>query len=179
MFWKNIKIALRNLKKNKLYAAINVFGLALGLGLYVFASILADYERSHDLFFKNASRIYTVGTTVLPEANIGVREIDSAHTALAPFIAAELPDVELVARSLRREYLVRVDEESFYESLRFVDPEFTQMFDFEFAAGDPSVLQDPSAVIISETFAFQFINLKQEPARYLHVVQRAFPNSRL
>jgi putative ABC transport system permease protein len=156
MFWNNIKIALRNLKKNKLYAAINVVGLALGLAIYVFASILADYERSHDLFFKNADRIYTIGTSVLPEANLGIREIDSAHTALAPFIEAEVADVERVARSLRREYLVRVDEESFYELVRFVDPEFTEIFDFKFASGSPSALQDPSAAVISETFAEKY-----------------------
>ena len=138
MFWNHIKIALRNLKKNKLYATINVLGLALGLALYVFASLLADYERTHDLFFKNADRIYTVGTSVLPEANIGVREIDSAHTALAPFIKAEVTDVERVARSLKREYLVGVDEKRFYERVRFVDPEFTDIFDLSFASGDPS-----------------------------------------
>lgn len=156
MFWNNIKIALRNLKKNKLYATINIVGLALGLALYVFASLLADYERTHDLFFSNADRIYTVGTSVLPEANLGIREIDSAHTALAPFIKAELADVQLVARSLRREYLVRVDEESFYERVRFVDPEFTEIFDFKFASGDPGALQDPSSVIISKAFSEKY-----------------------
>ena len=156
MFWNNIKIALRNLKKNKLYATINIVGLALGLALYVFASLLADYERTHDLFFRNADRIYTVGTSVLPEANIGVQEIDSAHTALAPFIKAELADVQLVARSLNREYLVRVDEESFYERVRFVDPEFTEIFDFKFASGDPGALQDPSSVIISKAFSEKY-----------------------
>lgn len=156
MFWNHIKIALRNLKKNKLYAVINVVGLALGLALYVFASLLADYERTHDLFFKNADRIYTIGTSVLPDANIGVREIDSAHTALAPFIRAELPDVQMVARSLRREYLVRVDEESFYEPVRFVDTEFTEIFDFNYVSGEASALLDPSSVVVSETFVKKY-----------------------
>ncbi len=156
MFWNNIKIALRNLKKNKLYATINVVGLALGLALYVFASLLADYERTHDMFFRNADRIYTVGTSVLPEANLGIRDIDSAHTALAPLIKAEIADIQLVARSLRREYLVRVDQESFYERVRFVDPEFTEIFDFKFVSGDPSALQDPSSVIISEAFSQKY-----------------------
>jgi len=156
MYGNNIKIALRNLKKNKLYATINVVGLAMGLALYVFASLLADYERSHDLFFRNADRIYTVGTSVRPEANLGLREIDSAHTALAPFIKAELADVEFVARSLSREYLVRVEEESFYERVRFVDPEFTEIFDFKFAGGDASALLNPSSVIISETFSKKY-----------------------
>jgi putative ABC transport system permease protein len=156
MFGNNVKIALRNLKKNKLYATINIVGLALGLALYVFASLLADYERSHDLFFANADRIYTIGTTVLPESNLGIREIDSAHTALAPFIEAELVDVQFVARSLKREYLVSVDEESFYERVRFVDAEFTDIFDLTFSSGDSNALQDPSSVIISEAFSEKY-----------------------
>ena len=114
MFWNNVKIALRNLKKHKLFALINVIGLAIGMAIYVFGTLLADYERSHDLFFKNSSRIYTVGTAINPEAGLGIRELDSAHTALGPIIEAEIADVELVARSLRREFLVTMGADIFY-----------------------------------------------------------------
>ena len=42
MFSNNLKIALRNLQKNKLFAAINILGLALGLTIYVFGGLLVD-----------------------------------------------------------------------------------------------------------------------------------------
>jgi putative ABC transport system permease protein len=62
MFWNNVKIALRNLRKNKVFAAVNIFGLALGLTIYVFGGLLVKYEKTHDMFFENASRIYTIGS---------------------------------------------------------------------------------------------------------------------
>ena len=53
MFWNNVKIALRNLGKNKAFAAINISGLAIGLTIYVFGGLLVNYERTHDTFFEN------------------------------------------------------------------------------------------------------------------------------
>lgn len=162
MFWNNIKIALRNLQKNKLFALINILGLALGLSVYVFGGLLADYERSHDLFFKNAARVYNVGSIINPEAGLGINEIDSAHTALGPLIDAELEPVEMTARSLRREYLVTMGEDRFYQGMRFVDPTLLKIFDFTFVSGDDSALDDPSGLIISETMAKKYFG-EQDP----------------
>ncbi len=51
MFWNNVKIAVRNLRKNKLVSAINIAGLALGMTIYVLAGLIAKYENTHDEFF--------------------------------------------------------------------------------------------------------------------------------
>ena len=66
MFWNYVKIALRNLRKNKAFAAINISGLAIGLTIYVFGSLLVEYERTHDTFFENVDRIYTIGSIASP-----------------------------------------------------------------------------------------------------------------
>ena len=44
MFWSNIKIAIRNLRKNKGFAIINIAGLAIGLTVYIFGGLLVRYE---------------------------------------------------------------------------------------------------------------------------------------
>jgi putative ABC transport system permease protein len=61
MFWNNVKIAIRNLRKNKLFAFINIAGLAIGLTIYVFGGLLVRYESTHDAFFERSERTYTVG----------------------------------------------------------------------------------------------------------------------
>ena len=61
MFWNNVKIAIRNLRKNKLFAAINISGLALGMTIYVLGGLIGKYESTHDAFFANADRTYTIG----------------------------------------------------------------------------------------------------------------------
>jgi len=86
MFWNNVKIALRNLRKNKLFAAINISGLAIGLTIYVFGGLLINYESTHDLFFENTPRIYTIGSTAAPGLNVGVDKMNSTFTAVAPII---------------------------------------------------------------------------------------------
>jgi putative ABC transport system permease protein len=61
MFWNNVKIAIRNLRKNKLFALINILGLALGMTIFVFGNLLVRYEQTHDAFFANADRICGAG----------------------------------------------------------------------------------------------------------------------
>ena len=66
MLWNNIIIALRNLRKNKSFAAINISGLAIGLTIYVFGGLLVEYANTHDQSFANVDRIYTIGSTAAP-----------------------------------------------------------------------------------------------------------------
>ena len=51
-----IKLALRNLAKNRLYAVINIGGLAIGLAIFLMGNILANYERNHDSMFAKRDR---------------------------------------------------------------------------------------------------------------------------
>jgi putative ABC transport system permease protein len=156
MFWNNVRVALRNLRKNKLFAAVNILGLAIGLTIYVFGGLLVSYESNHDTFFENAPRIYTVGATAAPGLNVGVDNFNSTFSAVAPIIDAELQDVELVARTISGQYLLSVGDESFYEGLRFADPEFLDIFDLNYLHGDATALQDPSGLLVSETMAIKY-----------------------
>ena len=97
MFWNHVKVALRNLRKNKLFATINILGLAIGLTVYVFGGLLVTYERTHDMFFENAERIYTIGSTAAPGLNVGIDKLNATYSAVGPIIETELrEDVEAV-----------------------------------------------------------------------------------
>ena len=60
MYWNYLKIALRNLRKNRLFAAINILGLALGLATFVFTHLVLNYERQHDSFFADSDHILSL-----------------------------------------------------------------------------------------------------------------------
>ncbi len=156
MFWNNIKIALRNLRKNKLFAVINIAGLALGLCIYVFGGMLIDYESTHDAFFENSERVYTIGSIASPDIDIGIDSLNVTYSAVAPIIEAEFPDVEAVARTIGGEFLISSGSESFYQGVRFVDPDFLRIFDLKFIHGDSDALSDPSGFAISETAAIKY-----------------------
>ena len=156
MLWNNIKLSLRNLRKNKVFAAINIAGLAVGMTIYVFGGLLVEYEANHDTFFENSDRTYTVGSYFAPGMNIGIDQINTAWSAMGPIIETELSDVEAVARTMGYEYLISMDEDSYYQMIRFADPALLQIFDLKYIYGDSSALNDPSAVIVSETVAIKY-----------------------
>lgn len=156
MFWNNVKIAIRNLRKNKLFAAINIAGLALGMTIYVLAGLIARYESSHDEFFANSDRIFTLGVNAAPGLNVGIEKINTVQSAVGPIVEAELSDLEGVARTLRYEYLVSKDDNAFYEAVHFTDPALLDIFDFNYIAGTPDVLDIPTNLLITESQAIKY-----------------------
>ncbi len=156
MFMNNLKIAFRNLRKNKLFATINIVGLAIGLTVYLFGGLLVTYEQTHDAFFENSDNTYTVGSIVAEGTNFGIEYIDASYLGVGVLIESELSDVRHVARTFRAEYLVSVGEDSFYQGVRFTDPAILRIFDFDYVHGDESALEDTSGVVITESTAIKY-----------------------
>ncbi len=156
MFWNNIKIAIRNLRKHKSFAAINIFGLAIGLTTYVFGGLLIRYEETHDAFFENSADTYTIGAIAAPDLGIGFDSLNSIFTAVGPLLDAEIDDIELMARTVANEYLLSIESEGFYQTLLFADPAILQIFDFNYVDGDQNALDSPNSVLMSETAAIKY-----------------------
>ena len=156
MFWNNVKIALRNLRKNKMFALVNILGLAIGLTIYLFGGLLVKYESTHDMFFENASRIYTIGSIAAPDLNVGLDKFNATFTTVGPIIEAELQDVDAVARTVNQGFLLASGSESFYEGVSFADAALLEIFDFEYIYGDSTALQDPSGLVLTESSATKY-----------------------
>jgi putative ABC transport system permease protein len=156
MFWNNVKIAIRNLRKNKLFAAINIIGLALGMTIYVLGGLIGKYESTHDAFFANADRTYTIGGYASPLLNVGIDQMNAVQSAVGPILEAELSDIDAVARTLRYEFLVTMGENSYYQTILFSDPAVLQIFDFNYIDGDDGALGNPSGILITETTAIKY-----------------------
>ena len=156
MFWNNVKIALRNLRKNKVFALVNILGLALGLTIYVFGGLLVKYESTHDMFFENAANTYTIGSIAAPDLDVGIDRFNATFTTVGPIIEAELQDVRKVARTVPTEFLLSVGDKSFYEGVNFSDAAFLEIFDFTYIHGDAKALQDPSGLVLTESSAIKY-----------------------
>ena len=156
MFWNNVKIAIRNLRKNKLFAAINITGLALGMTIYVLGGLIAKYENTHDAFFANSDKVYTLGIVPSSAMNMSIKKINTVQSAIGPIVEAELSDVEAVARTLHYEYLVSQGDNSFYEFVQFADPTLLEIFNFDYIVGSEKALDVPTNIILTETNAIKF-----------------------
>jgi putative ABC transport system permease protein len=156
MFWNNVKIALRNIRKNKVFATINILGLAIGMTVFVFGGLLLEYERTHDAFFEKVANTYTIGAHAAPELGLSFDSLNATFSAVAPIIETEFPDVEAVARTVLFEYLVTMGADSFYQNMRFADPAILEIFDFDYLHGDASALDSPSGFLITESTAIKY-----------------------
>ena len=148
-----IKLALRNLAKHRLYAVINITGLALGMTLFLFSSILLSYETNHDSMFSARDRIFLVASVFSPTAGETPRELSSTYTALAPILDMEIAEAEQVARVMLKKQLLAVDNNNFYTGVRFAEPGFTRMFDFRYIHGDRTAIDDPHGLIVTASTA--------------------------
>ncbi len=70
MFKNYLKIALRNLRKNKTFSIINILGLAIGFFCFLLISIYVLDEVSFDKYNDKAERIYRINSDILFGGNI-------------------------------------------------------------------------------------------------------------
>src|SRR5579872_1464596 len=96
MFSSYLKIAWRNLLRNKTNSFINIGGLAIGIACVIFIVLYVQAEMSYDRGFKNAGRIYQVNLN----ANFGGQRFNTANTPppVALSLLHEFPEVEAYTR---------------------------------------------------------------------------------
>ncbi len=153
-----IIIAWRNLIKHKIYSAITMSGLILGLGIFILFALLLYSQYKYDSFHKNGDRIYSV-VQVLPRG----AEKDH-HSAITPVplrdtLLAEFSEIEKATRFFPPGRLVvRYSDNVFYESrIRFVDADFLSIFSFDLIRGKAeNVLSDPYSIVLTETSATKY-----------------------
>ncbi len=156
MFKSYVQLALRNLLKHRLYAVINIFGLTIGLMVFLLGEFLAAYEYNHDNMFSARDQIYVAGAIIGPNINIGIDKADSVHTALAPLLDAELDDDVLIARTIDREMVLSKDNDNYLQRMHFVDKEFFRIFDFTYLYGDESSLDQKEGIVLTRDMAKKF-----------------------
>ncbi|HEY5746005.1 MAG TPA: ABC transporter permease [Chryseolinea sp.] len=155
MFRNYIKVAIRNLLRQKGFSFINIFGLALGITCTALIGMWVNDELSYDLFHKDYVHMYRI-TATLPEMKVHAA-VTPAPLALA--IKNEIPEVDDVVRisSLNRD-LIQVGDIKFEEKgLLFADSNFFKAFNFPFIKGDrEKALLNPEGIVISEKMALKY-----------------------
>ncbi|MCP4724669.1 MAG: ABC transporter permease, partial [bacterium] len=155
MLQNYLKIAYRNIKRNKVYSLINISGLAIGMTVFLLIMMFVQNEYSYDKFNEKIDRIYRVGFE------------NFRQTHLAPGIGKEIkeniPEVEKMVRfKIRTDYLAKYypddkpDNTKYTTIKRFtwVDEDVFDIFSFEFIAGDPAeALKAPYTIVLTESIA--------------------------
>jgi ABC-type antimicrobial peptide transport system permease subunit len=158
MFYNYLKIALRNLKRQKGYSLINIAGLAIGMASAILILLWIQDELSYDRFHQYSDRLYRV--TDYEKYSNGEEVFFSMNPAdLAPTLLETYPEIINTCR-LRTigNVVFQYGDNRFNESgLGFVDPSFLKMFTFPLIGGSPeNLLSDPNSLVITEEMAKKY-----------------------
>jgi putative ABC transport system permease protein len=158
MIFHYIKIALRNLSRQKILSFINVFGLSVGIACFSLFLLYSINEFSYDNFHKNGNDLYRVIGWFAGDKDREPGGDASSYTPLGPAMKKDLPGVENYVRFQAGwgEHFVKVDSKVTRSSMSFADPLFPKVFSFQFIAGNPDyALKDIHNVIITREKALQ------------------------
>lgn len=157
MLQNNLKIAWRNLLRNRSHAFINVFGLAIGIACCLLILLWVTDELSYDKWNEKADRIYRIA----PEINFGGSHQHFAvcPAPLAGALRADFPEVESSVRF--RNYgssLVKRDVHNFKEeNIIYTDSSLFEVFSLNLIKGDSkTALIAPNSTVISKTTADKY-----------------------
>ena len=159
MFLNYLKIALRNLRKRKGYAGINIIGLAIGIAAGLLILKYVSYELSYDDFHAQGEYIYRVRYDFVRDGEL-VFKSATAFPKVGPAMQEDIPEVEGFARLflLYGGEVVRYKDLSFKEENLFLaDPSFLTLFSYQVIMGDrATALTEPNTVVISAEAARKY-----------------------
>ncbi len=152
MLGSYMKVALRHLKKYKLYAVLNIIGLSLGLASCILIFLYVDFEFRYDKFHPNADRIYRPVT----------EEFAGSSYLLGERLLAEVPEVEEVVRfksisTFELPILSYEDKHYFEKKFLMADPSFFKVFRVPFLYGNPeTALNNPNSLVLTKSTALRY-----------------------
>src|SRR6478736_3848229 len=162
MFSNYLKIAYRNLLRNKGFSFINILGLAIGMASAMLIFLWIQHEVSYDQFHEKKDRIYEAWNREVFSGKLQCWS--TTPKVLGPAMQQEFPEVELASRvDWGRDHLFTVGEKNISIDGNIVDSGFLRVFSFPLLKGNPSkVLEKPYSIVVTEKFAKKFFG-DQDP----------------
>lgn len=154
MFKNYVKVALRTIKRQKVYSFINILGLAIGIACCLLIYLYVSYEMSYDKFHPDSSRTYRVATNSRIQARSHMWALTPAP--LAPVLEEGFPQIEHAARILfKGRGVVEKDQQlSFADRIFYSDPEVFKLFGIQLLHGESSnALLRPNTMVITQSFS--------------------------
>ena len=148
-----LKIAWRNLAKNRLHTSINIVGLAIGMACCGVLALFVLDERSQDQFHQKREQLHWIWCRT--NNNGTMVAFGNTPNVMAGTLLKVVPEVENVARADQGgEYTVRTGEKALRAQGRLVDPAFLTMFTFPLVKGSvETAFPAPNTILLTESMA--------------------------
>lgn len=143
-----MKSYLKFLSRNKAYAAIDIFGLAVSMMFVVLIGCYTWQETHIDKQHSKAARMYYLGFDMRGEKSMG------GHWREQFLLKDKFPEIESSTAIFRNTRWLKYEEEQIETNCFFVDSTFYDIFDFKLIQGDPATaLDNPRAIIVTPEYA--------------------------
>ncbi len=153
-----IKIALRNLQRNRVYSLINILGLTIGLAACLLVSTVVIDDLSYDRQWKNADNIYRVISVDNSNKN-AESSFPQSYSGLGPELKKTFPEVSEYCRmsDIKNRIKIGNDKDGIVVRGLSTEPSVWNMFDFNVISGNPkSFVKGYVNLVISEKIKEQF-----------------------
>lgn len=170
-----IRIAFRNLGRNKSYVIINTLGLGIALACCIAAYMIVAYNIEFDNFHdsKKTSSIFQIHTLLKEKSGRIVRN-GNAPIVMAPIMTEEVAGIEKFTRYTHEGGYMRYNDQPFFERISFADSTFFEMFDYPLLHGNHKSFKNKRAIFLSEAMATKYFG-EEDPIGKLLVL--SFPNN--
>lgn len=162
MFRNYMKIAWRNLAKQKLYAGINLAGMSIGIACFILLILYIQYETSYDQQHSKKDRIFRISQKQEGNTFRGTDQFAVAPLTLAPAVKSNFPEVEAITTFCDAFLLFSKNNEVQYESGIYGDTSLFEIFDYKVIEGNPRIaLRDRNSIVLTKSMAVKYFGTQQ------------------
>ncbi|MEQ9425306.1 MAG: ABC transporter permease [Cyclobacteriaceae bacterium] len=168
-----INLTFRSLLKHKLFAIINLAGLAVGLSASIAIGIYSFYVFNYDKFHKNADSIYMVYKERITPT--GVQPTYDTWVPLLNQLKTDFPQIDAGSRFFDADSRIKVNDEEIDDVTILADPQFFEMFSFNILHGDSEKpIDDFGHVVLSKEAAITYFGNENAVGETIRIINGDF-----
>lgn len=174
MFKNYLKIAFRNLNKQKSYSFVNIVGLTIGLACFLIIGFFIQYELNYDTFHDHSDRTYRIVEQQPLNSYLGSNWFALTATPMAVTMKEEYPEVESATYFTQSRTILRANDRNMIEWGIAADGDFSEVFTYTWYMGNnETALTDPYSIVLTQSLAEKLFGAESPMGK---TIQQVYPN---
>ena len=154
MFNNYLKTSIRSMIRNPLTSFINLFGLAIAVGICMVVYAFLQNDINIDRHHEHKDHVFHV--TIDVDRGNGIEAYGKTPLPLGQMLVDDFSQVKAMSRVHDGGAVIKYEDNVFHERVRFADASFLEMMTFPLSSGVKTSLADPNSIILSHDAAIKY-----------------------